>query len=148
MVSLKLDRSELNYLESIVSKIKLYDDFKEKTVEITDKLYNKTNSYEENLNKQNNKLLNIENKLRQINVDLNKTALKNDVEDIFKKCDVLNEEVKKCANKNALYEVLLLLLFFILFSLLLIILFFNDYYFFCDRFFCLVTIVSFKFFRK
>jgi Na+/phosphate symporter len=105
LVSCKVDRSELGYINALANELRSYADFKAKTInaveDINDRLGNlimTTSSHETSIQRLDRDVL-------TINSDIRKLAPKTETRALAKELEARAAEIAQCARKTQLDEV-------------------------------------------
>lgn len=108
-ISCKLDKSELNHLQSLVAKILLYDEFKNQTLITLDEFRAYRITTDETLIQHEEETKKIQENLLEITEEVSKKAHKRDVHVLAKELKKHSDWLEKLAYQSSLDDVCLIL---------------------------------------
>eukprot|EP01041_Mallomonas_annulata_P011012 gene11012-23007_t len=96
----KIDRSELNHIESLTTRIELYSKFKDKTIQQIEYLESSHNKQQELLKVQQSTICKLENDLKKIDIDIRKLAPKTEIRALAKDLNRIEKSLEIFATKS------------------------------------------------
>jgi predicted nucleic acid-binding Zn-ribbon protein len=101
----KIDRAEVDHLQSLVAKVMMYDAFKTDTLEALKRLHRFRDESLQRYEDYDQHLQSLDDEVRQAQEALSRTATKRDLHQLAKELQGLEQRLLLCASNDALSEV-------------------------------------------